>query len=1355
MLRKIVLGLLALIIIAVVGLTIYLNMIDWNKHKTIISRQFSEATGKEVSFDGAVSFSLLPSPYLEADDVNMYNIDADGNKVVLAKISKLIANLSINSLFKGHFNVDKMKIVKPEIYVEMLESGQLNWESNKPEQDFAVTNIDTSFNSVMLEGAKVHFISKKYDYHSVIDNVKAEIVAESIFGPYRIEGSYVKKNVPGGFALDLGKFSESFATPVSAVISHPQSKSYARFEGTLLLRNDAVNGNVTIESENPINFLNSTFKNVKLSEDYEHPLAMSLAVKSDKNQVELSNVVIKYDNSAGAGNILIPRVKKRIDGENEERRKINVAFSMTELNADIILKAIENFWKKYDGKDYVPDSNFDVIADLKAVKTHYKDQDIRDLDISVDFVNNVWTLQQLSMQLPFDGIVKAKGELFGNEKVMTYNFDVDAAVTEFAKTMQWLGYDLKPISNLLYKQASAKFTIAGNQQTIKVSPVVFNIDKTGITGKLGLVRGTKNKYFVIAEADRINFDNYVASLPKEIADKSWSEQIKYRFKQLGSMKDKDVQFRLTLNSGIWGQVPFEKAYAEGELKDGVLSLKEFEIGDLASAQVALKGDVSGFGFEPTANQLKYGIEVKNTTAFAERMKFDLPKVNLKNLSQLTSKGIVSGDFNRAKIKSVSKLGDIDGKYDGEVARGENGYLWSGKLELRSNDFVRMLNNFAVEYHPNYPLGLFKFAADINGNEKRLSLKNVDAGIGGNNFKGDLAYSKLGGQRIINADVNANSFEFDRFFYNKNMESGDGTFHPMTDKVPFLGKPILSKAKIDYDWLNNWTVDTRVKSDSVSFDGMTLKNVSCGLKLADNVLNVSQFSAEDGNGNVKGEFMLNVPENKKLSGKLSLSNIELNKDRWHGLSYGLSRGIMNSDLEFNTWASSFDEILSQFSGKGTFNIVKPVVKGWDMGVIELDLEGRASIDGMKVMLQENLSRGETAFDSFEGSFVVDNGNFNIDNALFDSGDVSVEMTAKGSLNDWTQNASFLVSFKHDPSLVGLRFSLDGTIHAPSLDVDISKLSDVYAQREKQMIEEARAIENAKVEKYRALMGLQQEFVERSRIYLYEKIMPEFKEFSEKAEDEEMKEAYSKLNERIKTINSEIRDIVAQKNMPVVTDDVIAKLQKQNESIEDRLKVIEADVKEVHLHDVNKRINSYYNKVIERNKELTALVSDFTEANTSFNNRLTEINTQYVIDKDTKARSIKQKLERLMFEVEKNYGQVRRDSVAAQNVEDVALLENYASSFSKAYELIDNDIDEMKDAIDEYKRHVDDAISTEEEAYNKKIKEEAIKRKITENTGKIATAGGKTVTFEPDLEDIERMEELIKKEGRKVLDFSDSK
>ncbi len=1352
MFKKIVLGLLSLIIIAVVGLTIYLNMIDWNKHKTIISRQFSEATGKEVSFDGAVSFSLLPSPYLEADDVNMYNIDADGNKVVLAKISKLVANLSLNSLFRGRFNVDKMKIIKPEIFVEMMESGQLNWESNKPEQDFEITNIDMSFGSVRLEGAKVHFISKKYDFHSVLDNVKADIVADSIFGPYRIEGSYVKRNVPGGFALDLGKFSESFATPVTVVISHPQSESYARFDGTLLLRNDAINGNVTIEAKNPINFANSTFNDVRLSEEYEHPLAMSLAVKSDKNQVELSNVVIKYNGSVGAGNVLIPRVKKKIDGE-AERRRVDVAFNMTELNADLVLDAIKRFWNKYDGKDYVPNSEFDVIADVKAVKTHYRDQDIRDLDISVDFVDNVWTLQNMTMQLPYDGIVKAKGEVFSTEKVMTFNFDVDTAVTEFAKTAQWLGYDVKPLSNALYKQASAKFTISGNQQTIKVAPFVFNVDKTGVTGKLGLVRGEKNKYFVIAESDRINFDNYVENMPEDVADKNWEEKIKYRFSQLGGLKDKDVEFRLTLNSGVWGQVPFEKAYAEGVLKNGIMKLNDFEIDEIATAQVALKGEISGFGAKPAVKQMKYGIEIKDNEKFAKKLKMDFPSINLKNLSPLTSKGIVSGDFDRARLKFATKLGDIDNKFNGEVSRGENSYVWDGRVELYSSDFVRMLNNFSIDYHPNYPLGLFRFVADVKGNFDNVSCKNVDTNVGSNNFKGEMTYSKIGKLKSVKAVANANSIEFDKFFYNTNAE--EDAFRPRSDKVPFLGKPILSKAKIDYEWLKDWYIDATVKSDSLLIGDMTLKNASWVMKLADSVLNVTQFSADDGDGRVTGEFLFNVPENSRLSGKLSLHDVAMNKDRWSGLSYGLLRGVLNSDFEFSTNMSSFDSALTQLSGKGTFNIVKPLVKGWDMNVIDLDLEGRTSGDGMKVMLQENLSRGETAFDSLSGDFELNGGNFVVNNALFSSDNVDVEATAKGNLGEWMGNASFLVSFKNDPSLEGLRFSLDGTINAPSLDVDVSKLNEVYVQREKKIAEEAKAVENAKVEKYRALMGLQQEFVEKSRISLYEKIMPEYRDNSEKAENKDIKEEYEKLNEKIKGVNSEIRDIVSQKNTPVVTDDLIAKLQKQNEGIADKLKVIAADLRELHLKDVNLRVSDYYGKVVDRVKQQSVLSSDYSDAKLGFEERLSKITTQYAIDKDVKAKNIRQKLERLMFEVEKNYTQVRRDSITAQGIQDAALLENYASNFKSAYELIDKDMDEMKDLIDEYKSHIDAEIRSEEAKYYKKQKEEAIKQKISANTGKIATAGGKTVTFEPDLEDIERMEELIKKEGRRVLDFSDDK
>lgn len=136
-----------------------------------------------------------------------------------------MASLSVRSLIQGKINVEKMTVVNPEIFIEGYEDGTINWQSSKSgNEDFAINNVEVSFGSVMLEDAKLHFINKMYKIDTVIANINAEVIAGSLFGPYRIEGSYVKDGTPGGFALDLGKFSDSFATSVNMVISHPQSK---------------------------------------------------------------------------------------------------------------------------------------------------------------------------------------------------------------------------------------------------------------------------------------------------------------------------------------------------------------------------------------------------------------------------------------------------------------------------------------------------------------------------------------------------------------------------------------------------------------------------------------------------------------------------------------------------------------------------------------------------------------------------------------------------------------------------------------------------------------------------------------------------------------------------------------------------------------------------------------------------------------------------------------------------------------------------------------------------------------------------------------------------------------------------
>ena len=54
--KKAAIIILAVLILAVGGVSAYVAMIDWNEHKDQIAAQFSEVSGKRVVFEGPVSF---------------------------------------------------------------------------------------------------------------------------------------------------------------------------------------------------------------------------------------------------------------------------------------------------------------------------------------------------------------------------------------------------------------------------------------------------------------------------------------------------------------------------------------------------------------------------------------------------------------------------------------------------------------------------------------------------------------------------------------------------------------------------------------------------------------------------------------------------------------------------------------------------------------------------------------------------------------------------------------------------------------------------------------------------------------------------------------------------------------------------------------------------------------------------------------------------------------------------------------------------------------------------------------------------------------------------------------------------
>jgi len=68
MLKKILIGLGVLVLLLVIAVAVGPRFVDWNAYKPRVIEAVQKATGRQLSIDGNISLSLLPSPTLSVTD---------------------------------------------------------------------------------------------------------------------------------------------------------------------------------------------------------------------------------------------------------------------------------------------------------------------------------------------------------------------------------------------------------------------------------------------------------------------------------------------------------------------------------------------------------------------------------------------------------------------------------------------------------------------------------------------------------------------------------------------------------------------------------------------------------------------------------------------------------------------------------------------------------------------------------------------------------------------------------------------------------------------------------------------------------------------------------------------------------------------------------------------------------------------------------------------------------------------------------------------------------------------------------------------------------------------------------------
>ena len=1231
--KKIFIGLIVVVALAVGSLSAYISTIDWNKHKDKIAEQLENITGKKVVFGGSVSLSIFPTPYLTAKDIKIYNKTGDNTNEPLAIINEMVTDLNLQSLLKGNFVVNNMSLINPTILIELLPDGKINWYSEiSDEQKSTLDEIEVALNSVMLKDASVQIINKGLNMDINLQNLNAEITAQSLRGPYRIDGNFVKDNNPAGFALTLGTFSESFATSLNLVLTHPSTESYARFDGSMLTSNNEIKGNFIVESKNPSTFINELTNQVILPEEFNYPLAFSVELNTNNQQIDLSSFIIKYgDNTAGAGNILIPLIAQ----SDEKKRVVEVGFEMTDLDLQPIVGIIKEQLKKYDGNKtpFEPFFDFDMIADIKAVKATYNNQPIRNFTLSADLVDDVLNIKTFSGLFPGDADITVNGDVFEHEKVLSYNFKLKGMCQDFLKFMEWLDIKPKTYTQSTYRNAQVDADISGNLNQIRIMPLSFTLDKISANGVVGIIRNGRLRLFVALGSDTVDFDNYAKLLNEDEQKLSFAEKVKLILNEFAFLNNVDLHFETKIGLGIYNKIPFKDIDVFLDTESGVIKIQNFSIGDIAGTNFNVNGTVSGLGVNPSFENIKYDFKTTDFKKFTKDFEVPLPNLPLiDNANNVQAKGIFTGDLNNATIKSVNMIEKLNSVYSGKLYNYQNKLNFNGMLEFKTPDFTQFIKSLGFNYNPkNMASNIFTFKGNVEGNPDVWKTENFDAFVGTTNFKGKATVDLSGSRPKITTEIASNKFEFNHFFYNPAPDEPVSlTRGSKSSENNFLVRPLISKSVINYDFFKTFDLKGKFNIDNLNFGTKYLEKVSADVDINKSVINFENLQAVKDGGNINGQVRLDISGTPKVKGKLNFSNFDASM--FGGKKYGFVSGTMRAKTDFESSAESGADFIDHLNGKISFDIDQVVFKGWDMEFVEDDLSRRTHSDNLIEMLQENLQKGETSFELVGAEIDIKNSDYTFKDALMASGLITIDVSGKGSIKNWNTDTTFKVVFERlRDQVVPIDFKWTGALNNPNLVVNSTELKNKYDAYWEKIAKEKKAAEEARIKALNDKMSKTQKKVLRLKDVAVKEIFPKIEEYKPLSSNADIKSTYDSNHLLVIDINNQL-DAMQQKAKGDFTDNDITEMNAKLETFDTQLQDILKQINENFVYDVKVHAAEAYGTIvgIYENSKIKAV--NYQKTLDAYVLRLLQLGSLVVLDRDPRATDYKSQVETSLRAIE---------------------------------------------------------------------------------------------------------------------------
>lgn len=1151
MLKKIVIGILCFLILAVTGVGIYIYTLNWNNNKEVVAKRFSQITGLKAVIDGNLKVDLLPKPKFSANSVKF--IDKNP-RAPLIEVNEISANVELLPLLENKFILNSMSLNGATVHLDISEKGDFNWKGVSKKGRTSSGNIEVSFNDIKMLNSTISYVNRLTNDEFEIHGISGTTKAQSLEGPYRINGRFRHNNQD---ILFDGDVVNGNATSVRLNIKNAQASSEIRIDGTL---GKVAKGNIVFNSKNLHETVALALGEGFLSNTYNLPLSVSFQYDHNDQTTKLDNFTVKYgNNTAGSGIASIKKDDKFIIDADFDMLQFdlglleNIANSIlaTEVQKVATAEAKDGTKEETPNKtsQKINNTKYNANINVKSNLATYRGEGAQKLNFGISVSNDDIQVNRFAVTMPGETIIKSVGKINLRPKFeYIFNQTIDAQdIKSFAHI---LGTDLTkyaPIENRknIFKRAQADFNVSGDLDAMKVSIAKAIVDSTTLSGNIGVIfKKDKNVLLIQADASKILFDKYLQLKTNNSKNTSLKESFIHQINLAPWKGNFETDATIHIGNAVYNNVPIEDLNISFVASDNKLDVTKFSAASIAQAQLNLKANIDNVYNDPYINELTYDVQTSNLPLFSSA-------IGLKNISKplfkrklFASQGALSGNFSEFSLSSIQKFGDVEFSYSGTVMSSENKKTTlNGNIELKANNFKTFVKDLGFDYNPDVPVTAFALSANLLGQYDLFELDKISAYLGANHIIGNIKLDNTSLKPKLLANIDFDTFDVNRMF-NLSRTDSKNTDDVVTN---FIKKPTLSDKKIDFSNLSKADFDVTTKINQLIWNNTYYSNFEGKIVLKDKVLNVGKISAERGDSSYKFDFVLNTKNLANIKGNYDV--IALETPILGGKTYKLSKALLDANGSFSSILSSEKEFFENLNSKGRFTLSDVTVDGWDFDIIKFEFEQRKTLAGFKDTIKNSLKSGKTKFNSIKSKYDIVRGVFIIDDATWLSPVADINMKLNLNLSDWKFNSDFNV-FYHNASFSDvLEYSMEGDLANPALKLEIDNVINRIGKMEQIVIKEKEDIQKKKIEQLQNKINLLNNELNNA-FNSIDRISLDVARFKPVTQNANVIKVYDANIEELKDINSklkELQNLLSTSNDEKALMDIEASLAKETSRI----------------------------------------------------------------------------------------------------------------------------------------------------------------------------------------------------------------